>query len=150
MRKFKALMVLAVVLFIISLAQLASLAQVNVIRADVNIVPDALLLKESGNGNWITVLLRIPDHSVNDIDVPSITLNVEGEYVSLSRYEASGNTLMVKFDRATVVSFLLAMTGHMSPHEMRLVTLEVTGNLKNGDSFEGTDTVRVFSTSSSF
>jgi uncharacterized membrane protein len=119
----------------------------DVIAADVNIDPDSLLLKEHGVGNWITAYIKLPEeYDVKDIDVASVTLDVLGHHVLVSKYNIQGEVLMVKFDRALVISFLWSMIEHMSPRVKQEVTLKVTGNLYEGDAFEGSDTIRVFFT----
>jgi len=123
----------------------------NVIPADVNISPDSLLLKDDGYGKWITAIIRLPKgYDVNDINVTSVAFEMVeiGENVSWSRHKIQGKILMVKLDRATVVCAILRspMIVHMSPHVKSEVTFRVTGNLNDGNPFEGSDKIRVFFT----
>jgi len=147
MRKHTALMALAFTFSLIIWIQLVT-TQVgaNGIPADVDITPDALLLKEGGCGTWITAHIGLPKgYDVSNIDVSSVTLKVNGNNVSASMCKIQGKKLMVKFDRATVIELLRSIIGHMSPRVKQDVTLAVIGKY-NGDVFGGTDTIRVFYT----
>ena len=150
MRKHMVLTVLALMFSLITGFQLvATQVRANSLTADVDIDPDSLLLKdeERGYGKWITAYIGLPDgYDVNNISVSSVTLEVIGGHVSVSRYDVQGNILMVKFDRAIVISFLWPMIEHMSPRVKHEVTLTVTGNLCDGDAFEGSDSIKVFYT----
>ena len=119
------------------------------------IQPDALLLKDDDYGKWITAIIRLPkEYDVNDIDVSSVNFTVMeiGEDVLWSTYKIQGDILMVRFDRATVTRWLseLPMIQHMSPSPQfkQDLTFKVTGNLNDGNSFEGSDKIRVFFTQS--
>ena len=125
---------------------MTSQVRASIIQADVHIDPDVLLLKDDGCGMWITAHIGLPEgYDVNNIDVSSVTLKVLGSDVSVAMYKFQGKKLMVKFDRARVISFLEPMIGHMSPRVKQAVTLTVTGEY-NSDTFEGSDTIRVFYT----
>ena len=148
MRKLMVLMTLALAFSLIVWTQfVAPSARANVIPADVDIDPDSLVLKEGGHGKWITVYIELPEgYDVNNINVSSVTLVVMGVHVSVSWYGIQEDELIVKFDRAFVVSVLLSMSEHMTPHVKQKVTLEVIGTLYDGTVFRGSDTIRVFST----
>jgi len=152
MRKHTVLMALALAFSLIMMTQLVTTqVSANGITANVNIDPDSLLLTEEGNGKWITAYIGLPDsYDVNNINVSSVTLEVMGKNVTVSKYDIQGNKLMVKFDRAIVVSQireLLPMMVHMTPHVKEEVTLEVTGKLCDGTAvFRGSDTIKVFIT----
>lgn len=147
MRKLVVLTVLVLALSLIVWTQFVTSVSANVIPANVNINPDALLLKEGGHGNWITANIGLPEgYDIDGINVSSVTLEVMGAHVPVSMYETQGNKLMVKFDRSLVISLLWPMTGHMSPHAKQEVTLEVAGTLLDGNAFRGSDTIRVFFT----
>ncbi len=140
-------MSIMVVSLIISIPFITTQVRAYAITADVNIDPDSLLLKEAGYGNWITVYIGLPEgYDVNNINVSSVVLEVMGYNVFVSKYDVQGDVLMVKFDRGEVINLLWSMIEHMSPHVKQEVTLTVTGNLYNGDSFEGSDTIKVFYT----
>ena len=147
MRKYTVLMVLALAFSLIIGTLVSPSVRANVIQAEVNIDPDSLLLEERNHGRWITAYIGLPEgYDVNDIDVLSVTLQVLGVGVSGSRDDIQGNVLMVKFDRVFVRNILLSMTEHMSPHVKEEVTLEVIGTLYDGDTFRGSDTIKVFFT----
>lgn len=147
MRKLMVLTLLVLAFSLMVWTQLVTSVSANVIAANVNIDPDALLLKEGGIGNWITAHIGLPEgYDIGNVNVSSVTLEVMGAHVPVSMHEIQGNTLMVKFDRAYVISLLWPMIGHMSPHIKQEVTLEVVGTLFNGNAFRGSDIIRVFFT----
>lgn len=149
MRKRTVLVTFALAVSLIILTQLATThVSANGITANVDIDPDSLLLTEDGNGEWITAYIGpLPDdYNVSNIDVSSVTLDVMGYHVYVLRYDIQENKLMVKFDRAMVISLLWSMVEHMSPHVKEKVTLEVAGILYDGTTFRGSDTIRVFFT----
>jgi hypothetical protein len=148
MRKHIVLIALAILLSLaIGMQFVTSQVHANVISADVDIDPDALQLKEEGYGKWITAYIDLPqDYDVNNINISSVTLGVLGGQVSVSKYDVQGDVLMVKFDRAIVISFLWSMVVHMSPRVKQELSLTVVGNLYDGDAFEGSDTIKVFYT----
>lgn len=146
MRKNMVLLAFSLALSLIVVTQLATTqVRANQLVAPVNIDPDALLLKEDGNGKWITAYIEAPEgYTVQDISVSSVTLWVLEHDVEWSTYVIQENILLVKFDRALVISWLWSMIEHMTPHVKQDVTLEVTGNLNDGNVFRGTDTIKVF------
>ncbi len=148
MRRYTVLVTLALVFSLLMGIQLVTTqVRANVIAANVDIDPDSLLLKESGLGKWIIAYIEFPDgFDVNNINVSSVTLDVMGGHVSVSKFSFQEDTLVVKFDRSLVTSFLWPMIEHMSPHVKSAVTLTVTGSLYDGDTFEGSDTIKVFYT----
>jgi len=147
-RKDVVLMVLALALSLVTWTQLAGThVKADEIQAKVNVDPDSLLLKEEGYGKWMTACIGLPEgYEVDSIDVSSVTINVLGVSVPVLKHSIQGNTLMVKFDRAYVVSVLWSMTQHMSPHVKQEVAFQVSGQLFDGPAFEGSDTVSVFYT----
>jgi len=154
MRKHTVLMALVLAFSVMILPQLVTTqVRANGIKADVDIDPDSLLLKEEGYGNWITVHIGLPEgYDVNNINMSTVTLWVLGSPVGVAMkgdklmYDLQGNKLMVKFDRAMVINLLWSMIGHMLPHVKEEATLEVTGKLYDGTAFRGSDTIRVFFT----
>ncbi|TET18898.1 hypothetical protein E3J74_08955 [Candidatus Bathyarchaeota archaeon] len=149
MRKHTILTALALTFsLIIGIQLVITQVRANGIIADVDIKPNSLLLKEGGHGKWITahIWFSEEDYDVNNIDISSVTLEVMGGHVPVSRYNIEGNILMVKFDRGMVIGFLWSMIQHMSPRVKSEVTFKVTGNLNGGNPFEGSDKIRVFFT----
>lgn len=108
------------------------------IEATVDIEPDTLNL--NSKGKWITCYIELEEsYDVADIDVSTIKLNdeVDAELkpTGLGDYDDDGITdLMVKFDRTSVQELLEV------GDEVEIV---ITGELTDGTSFEGTDTIRV-------
>ena len=150
MRRHAVLAALALTFsLVIGIQLVTTQVRANSIKADVDIHPDALLLKDDDYGKWITAIIRLPEGSdVNNIDVSSVILKVtEEENVSWSWYNIQGKKLMVKFDRATVKSILRwHMIPHMFPQVKEEVPLEVWGKLYDGNVFGGSDKIRVFFT----
>jgi hypothetical protein len=138
----------------------------GVIPAKVNIWPRVLCIQNyscnndfSGNSKsssecesllecdgWITAFVRLPrKYDVRDIDPSTVTLQVMEGSVPLSRYRIFWRTIFIaKFDRDAVIDLLCPMLGHMTPHVKQKVSLVVTGNLFDGQSFRGEDTILVF------
>jgi hypothetical protein len=97
-------------------------------------------------GGWITAFIRLPkEYDAKDIDPLTVTLQVMGGSVPVSKYNVFWRAVFIaRFDRAAVVDLLCSMLGHMAPNMKQKVTLVVTGNLLDGKSFRGEDTIRVF------
>ncbi|MBN2129952.1 MAG: hypothetical protein JW741_10665 [Sedimentisphaerales bacterium] len=122
------------------------------IDASIDLDPDTLNL--ASNGRYVTCYIELPlEYSVDDIDGWSVEL-VEGDVAIRACKIAQCNTTsegtesntsdrdgdgfceyMVKFDRAAVQEALAGKDGS--------TTLTVTGNLKDGLAFKGTDTIVV-------
>jgi len=102
----------------------------------VNIHPETLNLKSKGR--WITCLIKPPaDYDVEDIDVDTVVLCYGDEEVEVDRWNIEGNVLMVKFDRSKVAEVLAGV-------ENKEVELTIKAEV-DGETFEGTDTIRVIS-----
>jgi len=120
----------------------------SVINASVNVNPEALNLKS--RGKWITAYIELPeDYNIQDINASTIMLNdtvsAEPKPITVGDHDEDGILdLMVKFDRASVISFLanINKTKLFEERFMR-VTLTITGYLKDGTPFQGTTTIRV-------
>jgi len=121
------------------------------VTASINIDPDALNLESKGQ--WITAYLQLPEgYNPKDIDASTIFLNgtnspvldpkygfVTNSSESLVDYNNDGILeRMVKFDRATVESFI-----YDQGITYGNVALTITGRLFDGTSFEGTDVISV-------
>ncbi|UCE74262.1 MAG: hypothetical protein JSV56_00780 [Methanomassiliicoccales archaeon] len=119
------------------------------LEAVIDIDPDTLNSKS--NGQWITCYIELPEgYDVANIDVSTILLNdivpAESEPTEIGDYDTDGiPDLMVKFDRAEV----LGLVGETNDYEEGIksydFTLTVTGELLDGSTFEGQDTVKVLS-----
>jgi len=116
----------------------------NPIEAVIDIDPDSLNLRSKGN--WITCFVELPEgYNVADIDASTMMLNGTIP-VDPSAPTAIGDydnddvpDLMVKFDRAAVVQYVL---DHV-PNKKTFVTLTITGKLKDGTAFQGSDTIKI-------
>ncbi len=95
-----------------------------------DIDPDTLNLKSKGK--WITAYLTTEDASADDIDALSLLLN---DVIRPEWWDIQNNTtLMIKFDRAVVQAIVPVSDS---------VDIKVTGQWKDGESFEVHDMIRV-------
>jgi parallel beta-helix repeat protein len=114
------------------------------IIAKIDAKPDTLNLKSEGK--WITVYIELPKGcNVANINVSSILLNetisAQPKPVAIGDYDMDGvPDLMVKFDRAEVINYILSAAGKRTKFSQ--VTLTITGKLKNGTRFEGSDIIK--------
>jgi hypothetical protein len=121
-----------------------------IIPAEVKIWPHWLCLEDYFHGMWITAFIRLPkEYDVKDINASTVTLQVFGNNVPVSKYyilsaRCFRETLIARFDRASVVNLILTQIQHMAPHATQQVTLVVTGNFYDGRIFRGKDTIFVF------
>jgi hypothetical protein len=117
---------------------------VQVVEACVEFKPDVLNLK--CKRKWIACFIRLPkDYNASDIDASTIMINGT---VSASKtkilWDCDHNRvvgLMAIFSRREVQQFILNAID-ATGKEAR-VGLTVTGSLKNGTQFEGTDGIKV-------
>jgi hypothetical protein len=99
----------------------------------IEISPKTLNLKS--NGKWLTVIITFPeDISVDDVDIESLELEVDGKSISALWARAGEGVLIVKFSREALKEIV------DGPGE---VEIQVSGDLEGGGSFEGSDTIRV-------
>jgi len=115
------------------------------IEATVDIKPESLNL--ISKGEWITAYIELPEgYDVNDVNVSTITLNdivpAEQEPICIGDYDIDGiPDLMVKFERANVISYILANVDLTELFEQRFMT--ITGKLYDGTPFQGKDIIRI-------
>jgi hypothetical protein len=119
--------------------------------ASVSICPIRLNL--ISKGKWITCHIELPEgYDVGEIDISTVMLN---DTISVSLldvpapkpvpteigdYDSDGiPDLMVKFDRAALTSYIYHTQGMRHGH----VTLTITGQLTDGTTFEGSDTIKI-------
>jgi len=120
------------------------------LEAEIDVNPDTLNLKS--NGEWITCYIELSDgFDVNDIDVGSIKLTVDGEEFSIDPeapteigdYDSDGvPDLMVKFDRSGVIDKVGTIDFENTDGKFYDLPTTITGTA-DGIPFEGTDTIRV-------
>jgi sugar lactone lactonase YvrE len=117
----------------------------HVIPASINIDPDSLNLRSSGN--WITSYIQLQQgYNVADINVSTMMLNdtvpAALKPTAVGDYNNDGiPDLMVKFDRQATVDLILRncdLTGMFGT-----ATLTVTGTLNDGTLFMGSDTIKI-------
>jgi len=118
------------------------------IAATIDVDPDTLNLKSKGR--WITCYIELPEgYDVSDIDRATMLLNgtisVDPFWVDKPLESVIGDydndtvpDLMVKFNRAAVIEYLLNQN---KTHGN--ITLTVTGELYDCTPFEGSDTIVV-------
>jgi len=127
------------------------------ITATVDINPETLNLNSSGT--WITVYIELSGYNVEDINVSTVLLEefvpaeTNPKYGFVKNPEIKDRDgdgipeLMVKFDRQMVINYIWDRLCHMGivplSKEGGEVDLTITGELINGTSFEGSDTIRV-------
>ena len=99
-------------------------------------------LNVDSNGKWVTAHLTLSEeYSIKDVDLDSILLEGILKPVEI---KTAGKKLLLKFSRGELIVLLNAMELEL-PAEVELV---LTGKLKSGISFKGTDTITVISNSS--
>jgi len=121
----------------------------EVLTATVDIHPEALNL--GSRGKWITAYIELPEgYDITNINVSTIMLNdtvpAELRPVTIGDYDDDGiPDLMVKFERAEVISYIIANINVTKLFEERLMTisLTITGYLNDGIQFKGDDAVRI-------
>jgi hypothetical protein len=125
----------------------AACMDTNVIPAKVDIWPRLLLIRGDycEDDGWITAFIRLPGkYDVRKIDPSTVTLHVMGVNIPMLEHRIFWRRIFIaKFDKDTVIDVLRPMLEHMAPHERQRVTFVVTGNLFDGKSFRGEDTIRV-------
>ena len=108
------------------------------VTATVDIKPETLNVNM--NGKWITAFIALPEgYNASDIDTSTILL--EGLFgAKLSNIE--GKRLMVKFDASSVTDYLWGKLYHMGI-DRASIDLLITGKLKDGTQFAGSDTITI-------
>jgi len=118
--------------------------------ASIDIKPDTLNL--GSKGRWITSYIELLEGlDLNNINVSSILLNdtipvASSTPATIDDYDNDGiPDLMVKFDRAKVIQYILAHVNRAELIEGRsiTITLTITGKFEDGTTFKGNDTIRM-------
>jgi len=108
------------------------------LTAKIDINPD--VLNPKSKGNWVTSYIELPGgYAAENIDVSTVILEgaipAESSPTQVGDHDDDGiPDLMVKFDRQTLIGYLVGATGE--------VTLMLTGDV-DGKPFEGSDTIIV-------
>ena len=120
------------------------------INATVDIIPNILNLRSKVK--YITAYIELPeDYNVSDIDVSSILLNNTipvdpNAPIAIGDYDNDTiPDLMVKFNGTEVIKYILNNINMTKLIEERFltITLTLTGKLKDGTQFQGSDTIRI-------
>ncbi|MEM3773463.1 MAG: NosD domain-containing protein [Candidatus Bathyarchaeia archaeon] len=119
------------------------------ITAKVNIEPKTLNLRS--RGRWITGYIELPEgYNVADINVSSIMLNntipAQPKPKAVGDYDNDSiPDLMVKFDKAEVISYILTNVNMTELIEERFmtITLTITGYLNDGTPFQGSTKIKI-------
>ncbi len=115
------------------------------IRSTIDIEPKTLNLRSSGK--WITAYIELLEgYDVADINVSTIMLNgtVPAELSPTAIGDYDNDTvpdLMVKFDRAKTIEYILANVNTRG--RFMTITLTITGKLNDGTPFQGSDTIKI-------
>jgi hypothetical protein len=108
---------------------------VPTITATVDINPKTMNLKS--RSKWITAHIELPEgYNIEDIDVSAILLN---DTVPAENSKVCGRKLIVRFDRSEIIAHIY----HVSRITYGDVTLTITGQLTDGTTFEGSDTIKI-------
>lgn len=116
------------------------------VSVEVRFVPRTLNLKS--RGRWVTVLVQFPEgYDASMVDVSSVMLNgtIQAEQFRHKTWcdceHECGRVLILKFDRSDVIDYILK---NVDFHGRSLkVTLTLTGKLKTGAQFCGSDRITV-------
>jgi hypothetical protein len=109
------------------------------IKATVVIHPRSLNLRSEGR--WITASIEFEaGFDARDVNVSSIKLNNTIPVDLTAPMEFNGSMLTVKFDREVVENFILNEL--REPSKFGMVTLTLTGKLKDGTTFTGDDMIK--------
>ncbi len=103
--------------------------ELRTIDASIEIHPETLNLKSKGR--WVTCIIKLPDY-LSESDIDPSTVMLEGMILA-EKPQLTGDSLNVKFGRAELEEILT---------EGDDIILTVTGQLRDGMPFKGTDTIR--------
>jgi len=115
---------------------------VPAIVAKVFIVPRFINLKSYGK--WLLAFIELPKgYKVKDIDLSTIVMNgtipIKGKAIIIGK-----RLLLARFDRSEVISLIRNGASSKTKTRFITVTLTITGKLKDGSIFQGSDKVRAF------
>jgi hypothetical protein len=108
------------------------------LTATVDIKPETLNVNM--NGRWITAFIELPeDFNVSNIEPSTILLEnmFKAEWTNIEC-----GVLMVKFDASSLTDYLWIRLYHMGANRTQIALL-ITGELKDGTPFVGSDVITV-------
>ncbi|WP_079909805.1 rhamnogalacturonan lyase [Paenibacillus sp. 32352] len=106
-----------------------------VLPAEVKVEPQTLNLKSQGGQNSVTVSVQLPaGYDASAIDASTVQMSVYGSK-PIAAQAAAGNKAALKFDRQQLIGALQGQNGN--------VEVTITGALRNGHTFRGTDIIKV-------
>jgi len=123
-----------------------------VLQTETTIDPDPDTLNLKSKGQWVTAYIEFPeDYDVTDINVSTILLNgtlpvdVDAPVTIGDHDNDAIPDLMVKFDRAEVIAYVIANVNITELYEKKFmtITLTVNGSLNNGTPFQASTTIRI-------
>ena len=123
---------------------------IPLINATVDIIPNTLNMR--GKLQYVTAYIELPEgYNVSDINVSSILLNNTipvdpNAPIAIGDYDNDTiPDLMVKFNGTEVIEYILNNINVTKLVEERFltITLTLTGKLKDGTQFKGSDTIRI-------
>jgi hypothetical protein len=149
MRAYSALMALGLFIMLLIGLQLSASPTVPEIEAEVNIDPQVLNLRQMGVITAYISNLTKEDvsYDIHDVNTSTIKLYHEQTFVAEPlRSAVEDDTLVVKFDAATVASYIWSKIYHMGtvqPQQNYTMTFTVSGTLFNDEQFAGSDTIKI-------
>lgn len=112
-------------------------------KAEIKVTPQTINLKSQGDVKAVTAIINLfCAHLENRIDLTSVKMNINGILISALPSPSPHDpycTHMVKFDRQQVIDALTATCTSFPC----TVTVTVSGVLKDGTKFTGTDKIKV-------
>jgi len=112
---------------------------VGVLKARIDVMPSTLNLKSRFDKNAVTAQIWLPcGVSEKNIVLSTVTMTINGVTIPATAVVDNGSRrcgYTVKFDRQAVINALGVTTGK--------ITVTVSGALKDGTTFSGTDTITV-------
>jgi hypothetical protein len=117
---------------------------VNTIEATIDVVPNTMNLNSKNNNGTVTGFIQLPaGYDVNDVNISTVKLLANGVEISakmsptaVGNHFGDGNlSLMVKFQKESVVNALTGMTG--------TAMLTIKGELNDSTNFEGSELINL-------
>ena len=114
----------------------------RMIAAMVVFTPSVLNLRSLGR--WITALVELPKgYNVKEADLSTIMVNETIRPASVHLHFGKRSCLIIKFERKAIIDMTMGSHRCGRGHRFERVTLTVAGRLKNGEFFQGSDTLAI-------